>query len=51
MTLAGPEGFPAYMGIAVATALANIGAAYGTAKAGVGITGIGVRKPHLIMKS
>jgi len=30
---------------------ANIGAAYGTAKSGVGISSIGVLKPELIMKS
>lgn len=29
----------------------DIGAAYGTAKAGVGITGMGQRKPSMIMKS
>ena len=33
--VAGPQAFPAYMGIALATALSNVGAAYGTAKAGV----------------
>jgi V-type H+-transporting ATPase 16kDa proteolipid subunit len=29
----------------------DLGAAYGTAKAGVGITSMGVLKPDLIMKS
>jgi len=39
------------MGVAVSIAFANIGAAYGTAKSGVGIVGMGQRKPGMIMKS
>ena len=30
---------------------ANMGAAYGTAKSGVGISSLGILKPELIMKS
>ncbi|POW07745.1 hypothetical protein PSHT_09850 [Puccinia striiformis] len=29
----------------------TIGAAYGTAKAGIGITGLGIMKPDAVMKS
>ena len=32
-------------------ALANLGAAYGTAKAGAGISGMGVSRPDLVMKA
>ena len=39
------------MGVSSALVFANIGAAYGTAKSGVGISSIGVLKPELIMKS
>jgi len=39
------------MGIACALVFANLGAAYGTAKSGVGIASMGVLKPDLIMKS
>jgi len=55
-----PESFteacPAYapffsaMGCAAATVFACFGAAYGTAKSGVGISVMGVMKPDLIMK-
>ncbi|KRX07201.1 V-ATPase proteolipid subunit C-like domain [Pseudocohnilembus persalinus] len=38
-------------GVALALILANAGAAYGTAKAGAGITSIGIWKPEAIMKS
>ena len=39
------------MGIASALVFANLGAAYGTAKSGVGIASMGVMKPDLIFKS
>ena len=40
-----------YMGIVFAMALSNVGAAYGTAKAGVGIMSSGVSSPDLIYKN
>ena len=40
-----------YIGAASALIFANLGAAYGSAKAGVGICSMGVLKPDLIMKS
>ena len=43
--------FFGYMGIAAALVFANLGAAYGTAKSGVGICFMGVLKPDLIIKS
>jgi V-type H+-transporting ATPase proteolipid subunit len=43
--------FFAYMGIASALVFANLGAAYGTAKSGVGICSMGVLKPDKIIKS
>ena len=43
--------FFGYMGVASALVFANLGAAYGTAKSGVGISSMGVLKPELIMKS
>jgi V-type H+-transporting ATPase proteolipid subunit len=39
------------MGLASALVFANLGAAYGTAKSGVGICSIGVLKPELVFKS
>eukprot|EP00835_Amoeboradix_gromovi_P007095 NODE_1056_length_1637_cov_0.062419.p1 type:complete len:162 gc:universal NODE_1056_length_1637_cov_0.062419:639-1124(+) len=39
------------MGCAVATIFSCFGAAYGTAKSGVGISAMGVMRPELIMKS
>ena len=33
------------------TALTDLGAAYGTAKSGVGVSSMGVMKPDLVMKS
>ena len=39
------------MGIAAALVFANLGAAYGTAKSGVGICSIGVMRPNLVFKS
>ena len=47
----GPEAFFGYMGVACALVFANLGAAYGTAKSGVGIASMGVLKPELIIKS
>jgi V-type H+-transporting ATPase proteolipid subunit len=43
--------FFGYMGIAAALVFCNLGAAYGTAKSGVGICSMGVLKPDLIFKS
>jgi ATP synthase proteolipid subunit len=43
--------FFGYMGLSAALVFANLGAAYGTAKSGVGICSIGVIKPELIFKS
>ncbi|EKX32779.1 hypothetical protein GUITHDRAFT_156239 [Guillardia theta CCMP2712] len=43
--------FFGYMGAAAALIFANLGAAYGTAKSGVGICSMGVMHPGLIMKS
>lgn len=43
--------FYGYMGVASALVLANMGAAYGTAKSGVGICSMGVLKPEGIVKS
>ena len=43
--------FFGHIGVAVALAFANLGAAYGTAKSGVGIASMGVLKPDMIMKS
>ena len=42
--------FYAYMGIACALVFANIGAAYGTAKSGVGICAMGIMKAGSIIK-
>merc|ERR1719258_568931 len=43
--------FFGYMGAAFALIFANLGAAYGTAKSGVGICSMGVLKPELVMRS
>jgi len=51
VTQTGPEAFFGYMGVACALVFANLGAAYGTAKSGVGISSMGVLKPELIIKS
>ena len=42
--------FYGYMGITCALVFANLGAAYGTAKSGVGICAMGVMKPTSIIK-
>ena len=47
---AGPAGFFGYLGVAIALVFANLGAAYGTCKSGVGISSVGVLKPDLIIK-
>ena len=51
MNSEGIETFWGYMGIASALCFANIGAAYGTAKSGVGILTMGISKPEIIIKS
>lgn len=43
--------FVGYMGVAAALVFANMGAAYGTAKSGVGICSTGVLKPEVVIKS
>jgi len=39
------------MGVAAALVLANFGAAYGTAKSGIGIGSMSVTRPNLVYKS
>ena len=46
-----PAGVYGFIGVASAISLANLGAAYGTAKAGVGICTMGVLKPEKIIKA
>ena len=46
-----PAGIYGFIGVASAISLANLGAAYGTAKAGVGICTMGVLKPEKIIKA
>ncbi|KIY62795.1 vacuolar ATP synthase proteolipid subunit [Cylindrobasidium torrendii FP15055 ss-10] len=43
--------FFGFAGVASAMVLSTLGAAFGTAKAGIGIAGLGTFKPELIMKS
>ncbi|KAH8825318.1 hypothetical protein DL96DRAFT_177143 [Flagelloscypha sp. PMI_526] len=43
--------FFGFGGVAAAMVLSTVGAAYGTAKSGIGIAGLGGFKPELIMKS
>ncbi|KAJ7780636.1 hypothetical protein DFH07DRAFT_793030 [Mycena maculata] len=43
--------FFGFAGVASAMILSTVGAAFGTAKAGIGIAGLGTFKPELIMKS
>jgi V-type H+-transporting ATPase 16kDa proteolipid subunit len=45
------QAFFGFVGVSCALVFANLGAAYGTAKSGVGISSMGVIKPELIMKS
>ena len=51
MSDGGLNTFWGYMGIASALCFANIGAAYGTAKSGVGILTMGISRPDVIIKS
>ena len=43
--------FYGYAGIACALVFANLGAAYGTAKSGIGICAMGIMKPQSIIKA
>ena len=43
--------FFGFIGVAASIVFANLGAAYGTAKSGVGIASMGVMNPQLIMKN
>ena len=43
--------FWGFMGAALALVFANMGAAYGTGKSGIGISTVGVQHPELVMKS
>ncbi len=46
-----PAGIYGFLGVGAAITFANLGAAYGTAKAGVGICTMGVLKPEKIIKA
>ena len=46
----GSQAFFGYMGISMAMIFANLGAAIGTAKSGVGISSMGILKPEKIVK-
>merc|ERR1719183_2088142 len=43
--------FYGMLGVSASIVLANLGAAYGTAKAGVGISSMGVMRPDMVMRS
>ena len=43
--------FFAWMGVATGLVFANLGSAYGTAKAGVGLMSMGVMNPGAVMKN
>ncbi|KIO27034.1 hypothetical protein M407DRAFT_243492 [Tulasnella calospora MUT 4182] len=43
--------FFGFAGVAASMVFSTVGAAYGTAKSGIGITGLGQFRPELIMKS
>merc|ERR1711963_1210823 len=43
--------FFGFMGVSSAIVFANLGAAYGTAKSGVGISCMGVMRPDMVMRS
>ena len=47
----GSAPFFGFMGVTSALVFANIGAAYGTAKSGVGIASMGVMNPGLVMRN
>ena len=46
-----PAGIYGFLGVGAAITFANLGAAYGTAKAGVGICTMGVLKPEKLIKA
>lgn len=46
----GSQAFFGYLGISMAMIFANLGAAIGTAKSGVGISSMGILKPEKIVK-
>ena len=46
-----PAGIYGFLGVGAAITLANLGAAYGTAKAGVGICTMGILKPDKLIKA
>merc|ERR1712226_1463022 len=43
--------FFGFMGVTSAIVFANLGAAFGTAKSGVGISAMGVMRPDMVMRS
>ena len=43
--------FFGYLGVASALVFANAGAAYGTARSGIGLAGMGVMNPGAVMKN
>ncbi|GAA95956.1 hypothetical protein E5Q_02614 [Mixia osmundae IAM 14324] len=43
--------FMGFAGVASSMIFSTVGAAYGTSKAGIGITGLGTQRPDLVMKS
>merc|ERR1719345_628145 len=43
--------FFGFMGVSSAIVFANMGAAYGTAKSGAGISSMGVMRPDMVMRS
>merc|ERR1711876_122531 len=47
----GTASFFGFMGVTSALVFANVGAAYGTAKSGVGISSMGVMNPGLVMRN
>lgn len=47
----GLDALPSFAGVTASIVFSNLGAAYGMARAGAGIAGMGQRKPHLIIKS
>ncbi len=51
MAEAGSETFFGFMGVVCGIVFANLGAAFGTTKSGVGISSLEVLKPYLIIKS
>ena len=49
--LPGMEMFLGFAGVSLSMGFSNLGAAYGMAKSGAGVAGMGQRKPNLIIKS